>query len=201
MASAMKWTICLPSTESMAEIDPLGALQVENARLIALLESHGIEWRAPPAPAPSTPQPEPSRLSTAEKVALFRRLFRGRTDVYPVRWESKTSGKSGYVGCLDAARELLKDNRIRCDLQDERYAGEPIDVSFVGTLRLAPQVSADHGFEASEPGAGDLGDRRRAHPAGRGTGLRAQPVQEDRHLQGDPAHRAEPGRQRADGRP
>ena len=25
----------------------------------------------------------------AEKVALFRRLFRGRTDVYPVRWESK----------------------------------------------------------------------------------------------------------------
>ncbi len=24
---------------------------------------------------------------TAEKVALFRRMFRGRTDVYPVRWE------------------------------------------------------------------------------------------------------------------
>ncbi len=28
---------------------------------------------------------------------LFRRLFRGRTDVYPIRWESKTSGKSGYA--------------------------------------------------------------------------------------------------------
>ena len=27
---------------------------------------------------------------------MFRRLFRGRSDVYPTRWESKTSGKSGY---------------------------------------------------------------------------------------------------------
>jgi hypothetical protein len=76
--------------------NPLEALVAENARLIALLESHGIEWRLPPQPVPVAAQePEPSRLSTAEKVALFRRLFRGRTDVYPVRWEGKTSGKSG----------------------------------------------------------------------------------------------------------
>ncbi|HRH15666.1 MAG TPA: hypothetical protein PK225_15120, partial [Azonexus sp.] len=34
-------------------------------------------------------------LTTDEKIVLFRRLFRGRTDVYPVRWESK-AGKSGY---------------------------------------------------------------------------------------------------------
>ena len=27
-------------------------------------------------------------------------------------------------GCLDAAQELLRDNGIRCDLRDERYAGE-----------------------------------------------------------------------------
>ena len=63
--------------------DALAALQAENARLAALLESHGIEWR---------PQPEPVyellRLSTDEKIALFRRLFRGRADVYPIRWES-----------------------------------------------------------------------------------------------------------------
>jgi superfamily II DNA or RNA helicase len=38
-------------------------------------------------------------------------------------------------GCLDAALALLKDNRIRCDLQDERFAGEPIQAEFVGTLR------------------------------------------------------------------
>lgn len=38
-------------------------------------------------------------------------------------------------GCLDAAQALLKDNGIRCELQDERCSGEPIDVSFVGDLR------------------------------------------------------------------
>ncbi|MFZ4539198.1 TOTE conflict system archaeo-eukaryotic primase domain-containing protein [Propionivibrio sp.] len=86
----------------MIERDQLTALQKENARLIALLEDHGVEWRLQPEPtpiepAPPVPEPESSRLSTAEKVALFRRLFRGRTDVYPIRWESKTTGKSGYA--------------------------------------------------------------------------------------------------------
>ena len=38
-------------------------------------------------------------------------------------------------GCLDAARALLKDNGIRCDLRDERFGGDPIQASFVGTLR------------------------------------------------------------------
>lgn len=79
----------------MADRDELAALRAENTRLIALLESHGIEWR--PTLQPATPPAEPSRLSTDEKVALFRRLFRGRTDVYPVRWESKSTGKSGYA--------------------------------------------------------------------------------------------------------
>jgi hypothetical protein len=85
-------------------------LRAENARLIALLEAHGIAWRiAPESPVSadeamghqpvekgsSDQAPESSRLSTAEKVALFRRLFRGRADVYPIRWEGKTSGKTG----------------------------------------------------------------------------------------------------------
>ena len=37
------------------------------------------------------------RLSAAEKVALIRRLFRGRDDVYALRWENARTGKSGYV--------------------------------------------------------------------------------------------------------
>ena len=79
----------------MADRDELTALRAENTRLIALLESYGIDWRPPSNPA--APPAEPSRLSTEEKLALFRRLFRGRSDVYPVRWESKTTGKSGYA--------------------------------------------------------------------------------------------------------
>jgi hypothetical protein len=84
----------------MAEHNPLDAIQAENARLIALLESRGIEWRLRPEPSSlpvAATDAEFTTLSTAQKVALFGRLFRGRTDVYPIRWESKSSGKSGYA--------------------------------------------------------------------------------------------------------
>jgi superfamily II DNA or RNA helicase len=36
------------------------------------------------------------RSPTGAKIALFRSLFRGREDVYPRRFESRKSGKSGY---------------------------------------------------------------------------------------------------------
>jgi len=38
-------------------------------------------------------------------------------------------------GCLDAALSLLRDNGIACDLRDERVGGQPLDVSFAGSLR------------------------------------------------------------------
>jgi superfamily II DNA or RNA helicase len=44
-------------------------------------------------------------------------------------------------GCLDAAIELLRDNGIRCELHDERLAGDPIDVTFVGSLRRDQEVA------------------------------------------------------------
>lgn len=37
-----------------------------------------------------------SSLTKTQKIELFRNLFRGREDVYPVRWENMQSGKSGY---------------------------------------------------------------------------------------------------------
>lgn len=40
-------------------------------------------------------------LSPDEKVALFRRLFTGRQDVYAVRWESQSTGRSGYSPARD----------------------------------------------------------------------------------------------------
>ncbi|MBN8767481.1 MAG: DEAD/DEAH box helicase family protein [Thiobacillus sp.] len=100
----------------MIERDPLSELKAENARLIALLEANGIQWRAPLEPAQSALTPEPSRLSTDEKVALFRRLFRGRTDVYPIRWEGKTSTKSGYSpACANEWRAgICEKPRIKC---------------------------------------------------------------------------------------
>ena len=94
----------------MADSKPsdLDQLRGENARLIGLLEAHGIAWRsggpAPTEPAPiakAAPANGPS--STQEKVALFRRLFRGRDDVYALRWQSKSSGRSGYAPASSAS--------------------------------------------------------------------------------------------------
>ncbi len=116
----------------MADPDELPALRAENARLIKLLDAHGIEWRERVLPVvaadtrgadrpllrteASSPQPPQVRLSPAEKVALFGRLFKGRTDVFPVRWESKTSGKSGYApACANEWRPgVCEKPRIKC---------------------------------------------------------------------------------------
>lgn len=48
-----------------------------------------------------------------EKPALFRRLCRGRPDVYPIRWENRATGRSGY----QTPRWLSGDR-----LQGVRYA-------------------------------------------------------------------------------
>lgn len=101
----------------MSDRKLLAPLQAENARLVALLEAHRIEWRFPPEPASSPSRlAEASRLSTDEKVALFRRLFRGRTDVYPIRWESKATGKTGYApACANEWHAgICEKPRIKC---------------------------------------------------------------------------------------
>jgi superfamily II DNA or RNA helicase len=99
----------------MAEQD-VHALQKENNRLIALLESHGIKWRLPAKAGDEPRAVNSSRLSVNEKIRLFRRLFRGRTDVYPVRWASKVTGKSGYTpACANEWRAgVCQKPRIKC---------------------------------------------------------------------------------------
>lgn len=99
------------------EPEELVKLKVENARLIKLLEVHGIDWRsAGNASEPSNLESESSTLSAADKVALFRQLFKGRADVYAVRWESKTTGRSGYApACANEWRPgVCEKPRIKC---------------------------------------------------------------------------------------
>ena len=104
--------------ESTPKPDPLATLQSENARLVALLEANGIKWQPPEANSTTSisAEFEPSKLSTEDKVALFRRLFRGRNDVYPIRWESKSTGKSGYApACANEWRVgVCEKPRIKC---------------------------------------------------------------------------------------
>ena len=50
--------------------------------------------------------------SSKEKIELFRSLFRGREDVFAKRWQSTTSGKSGYQPvCENEWAEGLCDKR------------------------------------------------------------------------------------------
>ncbi len=52
----------------------------------------------------------------AAKIALFLSLFRGRTDVYPRRFESRVTGKSGYApACANEwVRGVCEKPRIKC---------------------------------------------------------------------------------------
>ena len=96
--------------------DELERLRTENARLVGILQRNSIDWRELPARTPTTsPALEPSRLSTEEKVALFRRLFCGRPDVYALRWEGK-SGKTGYApACANEWKAgICEKPRIKC---------------------------------------------------------------------------------------
>jgi len=103
-------------------------LRAENARLMTLLEKHGIPWepahpstilRETPACYPSGKQHQ--YMEPAEKIALFRRLFRGRTDVYPLRWES-ANGRSGYSpACSNEWRPgICHKPKIKCGDCDQR---------------------------------------------------------------------------------
>ena len=51
-----------------------------------------------------------------EKIALFRSLFRGRDDVYPRRFESRKTGKSGYspVCANEWVRGLCDKRKTKC---------------------------------------------------------------------------------------
>ncbi len=118
-------------------------LHAENARLIALLKKHGISHSAerPISEPPATLARSNVNLSTEEKIALFRRLFRGRTDVYPVRWVNKDGTRSGYspacgnewkIGLCDKKRVKCSEcvNRLLLPLADrviyDHLAGEHV---------------------------------------------------------------------------
>ena len=63
-----------------------------------------------------TPEPVNRTSSSQAKIALFRSLFRGREDVYPRRFESRKTGKSGYApACANEwVRGICEKPRIKC---------------------------------------------------------------------------------------
>ena len=54
--------------------------------------------------------------TAAEKIALFRSLFRGRDDVFPVLWTNTRTGRTGYAPACgnEWKRGVCEKPRIRC---------------------------------------------------------------------------------------
>jgi hypothetical protein len=73
----------------------LEAIEIERLRLEARLRE--IESEQKPSPPPSLAATVTNGSPAADKIAFFRRLFAGRTDVFPARWENPKSGRSGYA--------------------------------------------------------------------------------------------------------
>jgi hypothetical protein len=62
--------------------------------------------------------------SPEAKIELFRSLFHGRTDVFPIRFESQRTGKGGYSpACANEwVRGICEKPRIRCaDCPNRRF--------------------------------------------------------------------------------
>ncbi|MCF8033714.1 MAG: DEAD/DEAH box helicase [Desulfarculaceae bacterium] len=118
--------------------DELQQLREENVRLKALLTSHDIAWEDKPTsvsePPTKTPESATARFSVADKIALFRRLFRGRTDVYSLRWES-AKGTAGYSpACANEWRPgVCHKPRVKCGDCNQRLL-----------LPVTDQVIYDH---------------------------------------------------------
>lgn len=57
-----------------------------------------------------------------KKITLFMRLFRGREDLYPRRFESRKTGKSGYqpVCTNEWARGLCEKPKVKCGVCKNR---------------------------------------------------------------------------------
>ena len=119
-------------SNSRASVAEVRWLREENARLRSLLITHGIGIpEAAKSPGEPTHASNPARegrnpgVATAEqRIALFRSLFRGRDDVYAIRWESD-DGRSGYMPKADRDwKSYLRakdENRKKVDRLTRKY--------------------------------------------------------------------------------
>lgn len=92
-------------------------LKLENRLLRNLLKKHNISIEKINNTTPEQNQSNNyhQHPKVKERIRLFRSLFKGREDVYAVRWQSK-NGKSGYTPACDHEwqPDLCQKPRIKC---------------------------------------------------------------------------------------
>ncbi len=92
------------------------ALDTERATLVQELN----KLKKPSCKISSSPVTQYS--SSTDKIQLFKSLFRGREDVYPKRWESNKTGKTGYspVCGNEWKAGLCEKPRVKCSVCTNR---------------------------------------------------------------------------------
>lgn len=76
-----------------AALEECEKLQKENEKLKSLLREHKISYERSQHKNSLIENAKAEKIK--KRIAVFKSLFKGRTDVYPVRWESD-DGRSGY---------------------------------------------------------------------------------------------------------
>ncbi len=117
---------------------PYEELAAENARLLGIIkamkEENAVLRSMLPAeaelpPRHKEPEPKPQPLDRdaiiAQRLSLFRGLFRGREDVYAKRWVSKDGQRAGYKPVCDFTNEVRSFNRVRRNVgkRERRHRG------------------------------------------------------------------------------
>jgi len=111
-----KKSICDAIAREEAQIERLEQAIKETR---AVLESLRAELSAQ-RPSPLNPLPlasaMPAPVTSAEKVALFRSLFRGREDIYPKFWSNARTGRKGYApACANEwVHGVCEKPRVKC---------------------------------------------------------------------------------------
>src|SRR5271170_1332359 len=75
----------------------LAELDAERASLEGRLAALASEAAAPPWLGTPDAKRVTNTSPAPEKIALFRKLFVGREDVFPLRWENGRTGRAGYA--------------------------------------------------------------------------------------------------------
>lgn len=97
-ALARRQTLERAIAEEQTQLHRLEAAvtQVKNKLDALRKDLAALSCSQPPTGEPSARLPDGPQ-TPVDKVRLFRRLFQGRSDVYPTRFVSKKSGKPGYA--------------------------------------------------------------------------------------------------------
>ncbi len=116
-----------------ARLAELAEEQRQLHQALSALESQQAAETTAQTKRPSFENAPVTNTSTSdEKVELFRRLFSGRQDVFPVRWENRKTGRAGYSpACFNEwVKGICGKPTVKCgDCKHQRFI--PSDVGII----------------------------------------------------------------------